>query len=42
LSDFWGAVIASSLPLGNFARKLKRLNFHLIEADDLIGIPRST
>lgn len=25
------------LPLGALARKLKRLNFHLIEADDLIG-----
>jgi NTE family protein len=25
------------LPLGTLARKLKRLNFHLIEADDLIG-----
>lgn len=25
------------LPLGKLARKLKRLNFHLIEADDLIG-----
>lgn len=25
------------LPLGILARKLKRLNFHLIEADDLIG-----
>jgi len=25
------------LPLGNLPGKLKRLNFHLIEADDLIG-----
>jgi NTE family protein len=25
------------IPSGSFARKLKRLNFHLIEADDLIG-----
>jgi NTE family protein len=26
-----------SLPLGRFARRLKNLDFHLIEADDLIG-----
>jgi len=25
------------LPLGNLPGKLKRLNFHLIEADDLMG-----
>ncbi len=29
------------LPLGNLARKLKRLNLHLIEADDLIGKMRT-
>ncbi|HEX9452268.1 MAG TPA: patatin-like phospholipase family protein [Burkholderiales bacterium] len=29
------------MPLGNLARKLKRLNFHLIEADDLIGSMRT-
>jgi NTE family protein len=29
------------LPLGSLARKLKRLNFHLIEADDLIGRMRA-
>lgn len=29
------------LPMGSFGRKLKRLNFHLIEADDLIGKMRT-
>ena len=29
------------LPLGALSRKLKRLNFHLIEADDLIGSMRT-
>jgi NTE family protein len=29
------------LPMGSLARKLKRLNFHLVEADDLIGKMRT-
>jgi NTE family protein len=29
------------VPLGGLARKLKRMNFHLIEADDLIGKMRA-
>ncbi|HVY05367.1 MAG TPA: patatin-like phospholipase family protein [Burkholderiales bacterium] len=28
------------LPLGGIARRLKRMNFHLVEADDLIGAMR--
>lgn len=35
------AVEKQWLPMGSLARRLKRLNFHLIEADDLIGKMRS-